>query len=243
MIAARQVLLVILFGSTSCLALKGSKRNIRSVVGREQDDDAAHRKEPSQQSVIDGIPDAQKEQNSKKEEDTTDKKQSDKKADTKHKKACKKRQQKEDKKESKEIPEEEPKEVTEVKEQREAADPVKVTEVKTEELPWCEGPSIKKLGDCAMLYSGVYPKEETIGGSLAIEITWKNDTLVQEMEHVLKEGTSMHAVGCGGRRLQENETDANNVTVYLLAVDIGSVSQSTESELTNHCFVSGKWVF
>jgi flagellar biosynthesis GTPase FlhF len=243
MIAARQVLLVILFGSTSCLALKGSKRNIRSVVGREQDDDAAHRKEPSQQSVIDGIPDAQKEQNSKKEEDTTDKKQSDKKADTKHKKACKKRQQKEDKKESKEIPEEEPKEVTEVKEQREAADPVKVTEVKAEELPWCEGPSIKKLGDCAMLYSGVYPKEETIGGSLAIEITWKNDTLVQEMEHVLKEGTSMHAVGCGGRRLQENETDANNVTVYLLAVDIGSVSQSTESELTNHCFVSGKWVF
>jgi hypothetical protein len=77
MIAARQVLLVILFDSTtSCLvALKGSKRNIRSVVGREQDDDAAHRKEPSQQSMIDGIPDAQKEQNSRKEEDTTDKKQ------------------------------------------------------------------------------------------------------------------------------------------------------------------------
>jgi hypothetical protein len=52
------------------------------------------------------------------------------------------------------------------------------------------------------------------------------------MERVLKKETSLHAVDCGGRRLQENETDANNnVTVcYLLAVDIKSASQSTESE-------------
>jgi hypothetical protein len=98
-------------------------------------------------------------------------------------------------------------------------------------VPWCEDPSIKVMGDCPNLKNDVLPKgENAVDGLLELEVTSTQPDLVKGIERVLKEDTSLSAIGCDIRRLQQdNETDTN-VTVFVLAFEIGDASQKSHSE-------------
>jgi len=98
-------------------------------------------------------------------------------------------------------------------------------------VPWCEDPSIKAMGDCPQLKNDVFPKgENAVDGKLELEVTSTQPDLVKGIERVLKEDTTLSAIGCDGRRLQQDNETGMNVTVYLLAFEIGDASQSSQSK-------------
>lgn len=88
------------------------------------------------------------------------------------------------------------------------------------------------------LKSGELPKESaTLGGKLTMELTASDDdNALSQMQKVLKDETTLSAVGCEAkRRLQDDTEAAGNETVpeiSLMAFEIGELAKQSDGKNT-----------
>lgn len=256
MIARQFIILVaLLLNLNSSLAIKGGKRNLKSRVLQGEntlpESDVFDGSAPKEPPAVDGDGDPLAKKDEKKDKKKDDKKE-------KKDKKCKKRAPPGDEKGAAKLSGEDPVEIiivggeTSEDPNENATTPVKPDDSlpgpavnasnaaagpppppdDEELILWCEDPSIQVLGDCEELEADLFPEqEESVDGILNLEVSSASENLVQEMERVLQEDTSLAAVGCSGRRRLQDNTTYANVTVYLLGVQLGKPSESTEGKL------------
>lgn len=260
MIVNRFVLLLALLLACSTVALKGGRRT-RSSRGLQDIFDRPSKGGPQDAEEAGGAPSSKAGKNQKAGKEEASKQEEEKKDDKEKDKKCKGRPKVKEPKKEKEpktrrralkaekssvkTEKGSPKDSTEEEDgnaKEEANDEDEERTAPTEQ--WCENESIKKKGDCNSLRSGTLPRSsETVAGKLSVELTSDDKDTIAELQRVLKEETSLAAVGCAGkRRLQEGteedepggdeDEDPPAQDISLLAFDVGSLSKSNEGKYT-----------